>query len=169
MLNTSVFPVRNRSNRRMISMNTQSDIFSSRFHRGLLSAVFLIGMMLPGTACCCSSQSGSKCCLGDSLQDCCCCDRCGETEMACCCHQPQSSNPSLPDFCCCVERPTTDGIVAQHQRIELTRQPSLWLAVAPLNDSSIPSLTQAIRTDARCLRDPCAHNLRQAILCAWRN
>jgi hypothetical protein len=159
-----------RSHRRTISMITQSDIFSTGFHRGLLSAVFVIGMMLPATACCCSSSAISKCCLADTQQDCC-CDRasdCGEAELACC-HSPQSSEPDSPCSCCCVERPATDGIVAQHQRIELKHLQILWLAATPLSDASIASLTQAFEGNAHYSRDPCAHNLRQAILCVWRN
>ena len=159
-------------------METRILTIPARILRGLLAAVFVMISCCHGGSCCCASLScgGSQdiggCCVRDATQGCCCQQPSNElANSTCCCSKTsQQSNPGCQGTCHCSEPPLTEGVIAAPQRIQQKQVQSTWLTDfnAPIRMSaSIASVD--LRPEQQFARDPCAHNLRQSILCVWRN
>lgn len=161
-------------------MDSQILSIPSRISRGLLAGVCVIASLLADVPCGCASLS---CCLSqdvtggaaaESTQECCCCqqsDKPEDSEFACRCSKA-SSNPGafFPGTCCCDERPVTNGVLAGDHRNAQKRDRNDWLADFSLFVRLPAALTlTALRSDPQRRSDSIAHNLRQAILCVWRN
>jgi hypothetical protein len=150
-----------------------------RVGRALLAAIFFVCGMLPGTSCCCGSRCGDlsqgerSCCNSES--DCsCCCRQSGNpnTSGDACCFSKQSEDTGATTTtdCCCLVSPVTYGIVDGVAQPDTKQDLSVWQnAIATAVDFTKPPATERLRSNVENRRDPCAHNLRQAILCVWRN
>ena len=161
-------------------MNFRISLFSARLGRGLLAAVVVLAGMLPGIPCCCGSipccgsPDENGLCAVDLSQECCCCNQTGSInspEADCYCSKT-SQNPSArgPGTCRCNERPVTEAVVIHDQRDEQHQDRSRWLT----EPCPFIEVSESLATEELCIGqqdriDPCAHNLRQAILCVWRN
>lgn len=163
-----------------VSMDSRLLSIPARINRGLLAAVCVFAGMLPSVPCCCASlaccelQGATSCSAVESTQKYCCCQesvRLGDSESACSCSKA-SANPGalFAGLCCCTERPATNAVVAVDHRDAQKRDRNDWLAeFSPFADPPASLTLDNIRSGPQCCCDSCAHNLRQAILCVWRN
>ena len=165
-------------------MNSQILTSATRILRGLFAAVFVVCNLFHGGSCCCDSLSCCEsqddgCCDIKTTQKSCCCQKPSDSQLAkptCCCAgtSPQSS-ACCEGICQCSEPSVTVGIVATHQRIERKQVEKksvdkTWLTdFGPLTSDSKSFANVDLRRDQQFPGDPCAHNLRQSILCVWRN
>jgi hypothetical protein len=151
----------------------------AQIKRGLLAVVFVMSNLFYGGPCCCASlscgasQDEDHCCTVEATQGCCCCQQPSDDELAsstCCCSKTsQQSSTGCPGTCHCCESPLTEGIVAGPHRIQQEQVQKTWLTDfnQPAHIStSIASVEP--RPEQQFPRDPCDHNLRQAILSVWR-
>lgn len=160
-------------------MNTRTPTISDQMQSGLLAAVIVVSNLLHIAPCCCASaQCGGSldaggCCAAETTQECCCCDQASADESAsstCCCSTTsQHSGAGCPGTCHCVSSPT-EAIIVAPQRFEQEDDQNSWVTDfnAPVRISAAVASVE-LRTDLQFPEDPCAHNLRQAILCVWRN
>ena len=152
---------------------------TTRILRGLLAAVFVVGNVFHGGSCCCASscsesRDGGECCAIEAIQLCCCCQKPSDDKLAqstCCCSKtsPQSDT-RCPGTCHCSASPPTEGVITATQRIPQKQVQTIWLTHINFHvGMSESSAGVEHRPEQQSPGDPCAHNLRQAILCVWRN
>jgi hypothetical protein len=162
------------------SMNSRTPTISDRMQSGLLAAVFVVSNLFHIAPCCCASVAcgGSLdagfCCAAETTQECCCCDQASADDSAsstCCCSTTsQHSGASCPGTCDCSVSSPTEAIIVAPQRFEQELDQNSWVTDfnTPVRISANIASVE-LRTDLQFPEDPCAHNLRQAILCVWRN
>jgi len=159
-------------------METRILTIPARILRGLLAAVCVMSSCFHGGSCCCASlccggsQDIGGCCTVQATQGCCCQQPSDElANSTCCCSKTsQQSNPGCQGTCHCSEPPPTEGVIVAPQRIPQKHVQTIWLTDfnAPVRMSAL-SASVELRLGQQFPGDPCAHNLRQAILCVWRN
>ena len=163
-----------------LSMDSQVLSIPARINRGLLAAVFVIASLLPGVPCCCASASccesmdATSCAAVESNQQCCCCQESGATagsEIACTCSKASvNSGAGFSGTCCCVERPAPNSVlVANHRDVQKRDRNHGLVDFTPVADPPVLLALDDIQSGFQRQRDPYTHNLRQAILCVWRN
>jgi len=151
-----------------------------RIMRGLLAVVFVVSNWFHSGSCCCASPSGGvtqddgRCCAVEATRGCCCSQPTADDELAdstCCCSKTsQQSSPGCQGACHCSASPLTEGIIAAPQRIQQKQDQKTWLTdFMPLAGISTANACVELRPEQKCPVDPRAHNLRQSILCVWRN
>ena len=163
-----------------VSMDSRILSVAAEINRGLLAAVCVFASMLPGVPCCCASlaccelQGATRCSAVESRQESCCCqesNRPGDSESDCSCSKA-SANPGalFAGLCCCAERPAANAVVADDHRDAQKRDRNDWFAeLSPFVNPPASLMLDDVQSGPQCCRDPVAHNLRQAILCVWRN
>lgn len=151
-----------------------------RIMRGLLAVVFVVSNWFHGGSCCCASpscgvsQDKDRCCAVEATQGCCCCRQSSDGELensACGCSQtsPQSST-GCTGTCHCSASPLKEGIIAKPQHVQQKQDQKTWLTdFMPLAMISTANASVKLQPEQQCPGDPCADNLRQSILCVWRN
>lgn len=161
-------------------MNSRTLTIPTRITRGLLAAVFVLSSLFHGGSCCCASltcggsQDDGGCCAVQATQGCCCCQQASDDELAnsmCCCSKTSPRpNTSCPGTCHCSASPLTEAVVTAPQRIQQKHIQTIWLTDfnAPVRVSASIAKVD-LRPEQQFPGNPCAHNLRQAILCVWRN
>lgn len=160
-------------------MKSQMLTIPARIIRGLLAAVFVVSNLCHGSACCCASrpcgrlQNEARCCNVEAAQGCC-CQQSSDNELAnstCCCSKTsQQSSAGCQGTCHCSGSPLTEAVIALPQRIQQEQVQNAWLTDFNPLATNATSIARVERRPGQQFRsDPCAHNLRQAILCVWRN
>ncbi len=153
-----------------------------RIIRGLLAVVFVVSNWFHGGCCCWAAascgitQDEDRCCSTDAIEGCCCCHQSSDGELAnstCCCSETsQQSSTGCPGACHCSASPLTEGIIAAPHRIQQKKDQQTWLTdfnSNPLQRISNSIVSTDLRLGPQYPGEPCAHNLRQSILCVWRN
>ncbi len=161
-------------------MESQTLTIATQITRGLLAAVFVLSSLFHGGSCCCASlscgesQDDGGCCAIEAHGCCCCCQQPSDDELAnstCGCSRTSSpSNTGCPGTRHCSASPLTEGVIVAPQRIQQKHVQTIGLTdfKAPVRMSA-SSGSAEVRPEHQFPGDPCAHNLRQAILCVWRN
>lgn len=161
-------------------MNSRIRTIANRINRGLLAVVSVFAGILSGSPCCCASfsccesQSATRCTAVESTQECCCCQESNRTDdsgLTCNCPKTSANAGSLlPETCCCAERPATNAVMADDHRDAQKRDRNSWFAeFSPFVNPPASLKLDDARSGPQSCHDPCSHNLRQAILCVWRN
>ena len=151
----------------------------AKITRALLAVVCVMSNLFHAGGCCCASppcgisQGEERCCAVEANKGCC-CQQSPDVEIAnsaCCCSQTsQQSSAGCQGTCRCSASPLTEGIIAAPQRILPKQDQKTWLAdFMPLVRISTSNASVELRPQQQCPGDPRAHNLRQSILCVWRN